>query len=676
MTLDATCKTQECYNELVSELNHHSYQYYVLDAPQISDGQYDLLYQKLLKTEAENPDWIAKDSPSQRVGDQPLSHFESVTHRVAMYSLDNAFDDDDMQEFHQRIAERYPSQALMFSAEPKMDGLAINLRYEEGVFVQATTRGDGKIGEDVTQNVKTIQSIPLKLSGTNFPETLEVRGEVFMSKSTFEKLNQQQLDKGDKPFANPRNAAAGTLRQLDSKIVAQRHLSFYVYGWGELSEDWVAPELYSEMMALFCEWGLPLNPNATVVEGIEGMAEYYESMLQLRPSLPYEIDGIVYKLNAIQLQQQLGFTARAPRWAIARKFPAEEVWTELLAIDVQVGRTGAITPVARLQPVNVGGVMVSNATLHNMDEIQRKDVHIGDTVIVRRAGDVIPEIVGPVLSKRPNNTKLFSMPHHCPECGSEIVKEPDKAVYLCTGGLFCPAQRKRALEHFVSRKAMDIQGLGTKLINQLVDEKLVNHPDNLYALDVESLAGLERMATKSAQKVVDSIHDSKSTTFGRFIYSLGIPEVGEVTADSLARHFKNYDALSSATLEDLIEVNDVGEVVASHLVHFFQQPHNQEVIQGLLNAGVHWPEPQDIVVQEGSPFAGKVIVITGTLESMGRTDAKKLLEAAGAKVTGSISASTDFLLAGEKAGSKLAKAESLGITVLSEQQWLKMMPGS
>lgn len=668
------CETKDSYSQLVAELKHHSHQYYVLDAPEISDRQYDELFQKLLKTEANHPDWVVKDSPSTRVGDQPLRHFESVTHRVAMYSLDNAFNNEDMSDFYQRIADRFSDDSFVFSAEPKMDGLAINLRYEQGYFVQATTRGDGKIGENVTQNVKTIQSIPLKLDGDNFPDILEVRGEVFMLKPTFEKLNQQQLDKGEKPFANPRNAAAGTLRQLDSKVVAQRHLSFYVYGWGEVSDDWALPEKYSDMMMLFEQWELPANPHTSLVKGVEGMSAYYERLLQLRPTLPYEIDGIVYKLNDISLQTELGFTARAPRWAIARKFPAEEVWTELLDINVQVGRTGAITPVARLQPVNVGGVMVSNATLHNMDEIQRKDVRIGDTVIVRRAGDVIPEVVGPVLSKRPENTILFYMPEHCPECGSEIVKEPDKAAYLCTGGLYCPAQRKRALEHFVSRKAMDIQGLGTRLINQLVEKELVHHPDDLYRLDTETIASLERMATKSAQNVIDSIQNSLSTTFGRFIYSLGIPEVGEVTANNLAQYFKTYEALLSASAEDFMLVNDVGDVVASHLVHFFQQSHNQEVIQGLLDAGIHWPAPQDVVIQEDSPFLNKIMVITGTLETMDRAEAKKLLEAVGAKVTGSVSAKTDFLLAGEKAGSKLIKAESLGVTILNEQQWLEMMP--
>ncbi|MDX1795203.1 MAG: NAD-dependent DNA ligase LigA, partial [Hydrogenovibrio sp.] len=436
---------------------------------------------------------------------------------------------------------------------------------------------------------------------------------------------------------------------------------------------WPLPEHYNDMIEQLSQWGLPKNPNAEVVTGSEGMFGYYEKILAERATLSYEIDGIVYKLNDIGLQQRLGFTARAPRWAIARKFPAEEVWTKLLAIEVQVGRTGAITPVARLEPVNVGGVLVSNATLHNMDEIMRKDVRVGDTVIVRRAGDVIPEVVGPVLAQRPEHTELFSMPKTCPECGSDVVKEMDKAVYICTGGLFCPAQRKRALQHFVSRKAMDIQGLGDKLIDQLVDQDWVRHPDDLYHLTAEKLATLERMAAKSAEKVVQAIQDSLETTLARFIYSLGIPEVGEVTANHLATHFKSFEALQAATYDELLEVDDVGEVVASHIINFLNQPHNQEVITGLLSMGMHWPEPESIEVDLDSPFAGKVVVLTGTLSSMGRTEAKNRLIALGAKVTGSVSAKTDYVIAGEKAGSKRTKAESLGVTVLEEEDWLALM---
>lgn len=658
---------------LRDEIARHNYAYYVLDNPVISDAQYDALYRELLALEQAHPQLITVDSPTQRVGDQLQAGFQSVTHAVPMYSLENAFTQEDLESFEARIAERVALEAIDYAAEPKMDGLAINLRYEKGLLQLATTRGDGTTGEDVTHNVRTIQSVPLKLLGQGWPNVLEVRGEVFMSKKTFEQLNQTQQARGDKVFANPRNAAAGTLRQLDPKIVAKRHLSFYVYGWGLVSDDWSLPENYHEVMAQFKVWGLPTNPEAQVVTGKAGMQHYYDALLQKRAALPYEIDGIVYKVNRIALHRQLGFTAKFPRWAIARKFPAEEVWTELLAIDIQVGRTGALTPVARLQPVAVGGVMVSNATLHNMDEIRRKDVLIGDTVIVRRAGDVIPEVVGPVLSRRPPGARVFEMPAHCPECGSEVIKEHDKAVYRCSGGLFCPAQRKRALQHFVSRKAFDIQGLGDKLIDQLAERGWVKHPDDLFHLSVAQLAGLERMAEKSAQNVVDALEAAKQTTLARFIYALGIPEVGEVTAKQLAQHFCELDALMQADAEALLEVPDVGEVVADNIVTFFKQPHNQEVIAGLLAAGVHWPKPKARVLDESSPFAGKVVVLTGTLQQRDRSEAKALLEAAGAKVTGSVSAKTDYVIAGEKAGSKLTKAESLGVPVLTEQQWLEMM---
>jgi DNA ligase (NAD+) len=659
--------------QLREEIAKHNYAYYVLDNPVISDAQYDELYRQLLELEHNHPEFVTPDSPTQRVGDQLHSGFQSVTHAVPMYSLENAFSQEDLESFEARILERVTLNAIDYAAEPKMDGLAINLRYEGGVLKQATTRGDGTTGEDVTHNVRTIQSIPLKLLGKGWPQILEVRGEVFMSKRTFEQLNQSQLAKGDKVFANPRNAAAGTLRQLDPKIVAKRRLSFYVYGWGQISDDWPQPSHYDQTMAHFKAWGLPTNPEAQVVTGKAGMQDYYDALLQKRSELPYEIDGIVYKVNQIALHAKLGFTSKFPRWAIARKFPAEEVWTELVAIDVQVGRTGALTPVARLQPVAVGGVIVSNATLHNMDEIRRKDVQIGDTVIVRRAGDVIPEVVGPVLSRRPDGTRLFEMPTHCPECGSEVIKEHDKAVYRCSGGLFCPAQRKRALQHFVSRKAFDIQGLGDKLIDQLAERDWVKHPDDLFRLTLEQLAGLERMAEKSAQNVIDAIEAAKETTLARFIFALGIPEVGEVTAKQLAQHFRELDALMQADSEQLIAVPDVGDVVADNIATFFKQPHNQEVIRGLLKAGVHWPQPQIQTVNADSPFAGKVVVLTGTLQQRDRNEAKALLEAAGAKVTGSVSAKTDYVIAGEKAGSKLTKAESLGIPVLSEQQWLEMM---
>lgn len=659
--------------ELKNRINELNYAYYVDDNPLVSDAQYDVLYQELLQIEKAHPELVTSDSPSQRVGDQPLDKFNSVQHAIPMLSLDNAFSQEDLVEFQRRIQERLQTtDSLAFSAEPKMDGLAISIRYEKGLLVQAATRGDGVTGEDVTHNIKTMQSVPLALKGSGWPSILEVRGEVFMSKKTFNALNERQQALGEKVFANPRNAAAGTLRQLDPKVAAKRNLSLYLYGWGQLSEDWALPKFYNEVITAFSQWGLPINPDSSVVIGAEGLSEYYQSLLLKRPNLPYEIDGIVYKVNELAHYPKLGFTAKAPRWAIARKFPAEEVWTDLLAIDIQVGRTGALTPVARLEPVAVGGVVVANATLHNQDEIERKDIRIGDKVIVRRAGDVIPEVVAPVIAQRPDNTQKFTMPTQCPICQSDVVKEEDKAVYRCTGGLYCEAQRKRALQHFVSRKAMDIVGLGDKLIDQLADMNLVRHPDDLYKLDVATLAGLERMATKSAENVIEAIKTSKDTTLPRFIFALGIPEVGEVTAKNLAQYFKTLDALAKATEAELIEVNDVGDVVAKHIVHFFQQAHNQEVINGLLSAGIHWPETTELIQVE-SPFSGKVVVITGTLHSITRSEAKQQLEALGAKVTGSVSKKTDYLLAGEKAGSKLSKAQSLGVKVMTEQEWMAMM---
>jgi DNA ligase (NAD+) len=664
--------------DLKTTLAKHNYAYYALDMPEISDGQYDLLYQQLLQIEKTYPALITEDSPSQRVGDQPLGHFQSIKHAVPMYSLDNAFIQDDLVDFDRKVREKLSMPAssdedlIAYAAEPKMDGLAINIRYESGQLVQATTRGDGLVGEDVTHNVRTIRSIPLQLFGSGWPDVLEVRGEIFMSKAIFNHLNEISLQKGDKPFANPRNAAAGTLRQLDPKIAAQRQLSLYLYGWGEISTDWMLPALYHQTIEQFKKWGLPTNPNSEVVFSAAGMADYYIKLQSQRPDLPYEIDGIVYKVDNLESHRELGFTAKAPRWAIARKFPAQEVWTELLEIEIQVGRTGALTPVARLEPVSVGGVMVANATLHNLDEIVRKDVRIGDTVIVRRAGDVIPEVVGPVLSKRGDTVREFSMPTHCPECDSEVIREHEKAVYRCAGGLFCPAQRKRALQHFVSRKALDIQGLGEKLINQLADLDMVRHPDDLFSLTIDTLLGLDRMAEKSAHKVIEAIEAAKETSLPRFIFALGIPDVGEVTAKHLANHFITLDNIQLVDKAALLAVPDVGEIVAENIVTFFQQPHNQEVLNGLINAGIHWPRPQVPQVTEDSPFAGKVVVLTGSLTQISRTDAKQKLEAVGAKVTGSVSAKTDYVIAGENAGSKLTKAESLGIAVLSEQEWIEM----
>ena len=664
---------QTTLDNLKQTIAKHDYAYYVLDRPDISDPQYDALYQQLLAIEAAHPELVTSDSPSQRVGGQALSGFKSVTHAVPMFSLDNAFNQDDLVDFERKVVEKLETNDIAYAAEPKMDGLAINIRYEQGELVQATTRGDGSVGEDVTHNIRTIRSIPLKLLGDDWPEILEVRGEIFMSKTVFNQLNTLAHESGEKPFANPRNAAAGTLRQLDPKIVAKRQLSLYLYGWGEISSDWSLPDCYHKAIEQFKVWGLPTNPDAQVVIGAQGMSDYYEKLQAKRLDLPYEIDGIVYKVDELSKHEKLGFTAKAPRWAIARKFPAEEVWTELLDIEIQVGRTGALTPVARLEPVSVGGVIVSNATLHNLDEIQRKDVRIGDTVIVRRAGDVIPEVVGPVLAKRTESVQEFVMPTTCPECDSEVAKEHDKAVYRCTGGLFCPAQRKRALQHFVSRKAFDIQGLGDKLIDQLADEALVLHPDGLFRVEESQFENLERMAKKSAEKVYSAIQAAKTTTLPRFIYSLGIPEVGEVTAKHLANHFIELDDIMQATVEELVVVQDVGEIVAENIVTFFHQLHNQEVVKGLLEAGVNWPRPEKIDVDDSSPFVGKVIVLTGSLTQGSRTEAKQKLEALGAKITGSVSAKTDYVIAGEKAGSKLTKAEALGVTVLTEQDWIAMM---
>ncbi len=669
---------QKTLQDLKKILARHDNAYYVLDKPEISDAQYDLLYQRLLQIEKAHPEYITSDSPSQRVGGQPSGHFKTVKHAVPMFSLDNAFNQEGLVDFERKVNDKLAVEIIRqgslvaYAAEPKMDGLAINIRYESGRLVQAVTRGDGSVGEDVTHNVRTIRSIPLELLGVGWPSILEVRGEIFMSKTVFKQLNEISLQKGEKPFANPRNAAAGTLRQLDPRIASQRQLSLYLYGWGEISGDWSLPAQYHQTIEQFKTWGLPTNPDAKVVYGASGMADYYDQLQVKRKDLPYEIDGIVYKVDVLAFHSKLGFTAKAPRWAIARKFPAEEVWTKLLDVEIQVGRTGALTPVARLQPVSVGGVMVANATLHNLDEIARKDVRIGDTVIVRRAGDVIPEVVGPVLSEREDSVRLFSMPNRCPVCDSAVIKEHDKAVYRCTGGLFCPAQRKRALQHFVSRKAFDIQGLGDKLINQLADLNLVRHPDDLFSLTIESLLGLDRMAEKSALKVISAIKAAKETTLARFIYALGIPEVGEVTAKHLANHFVTLDNILIADKDALLEVSDVGEIVAENIVTFFQQPHNQEVINGLKMAGIYWPTPQAQKKTVDSPFAGKVVVLTGSLMQISREEAKLLLEGLGAKVTGSVSAKTDYVIAGEKAGSKLTKAESLGIPVLSEHEWIEM----
>ena len=651
--------------ELREQIDYHNYRYYVLDDPEIPDSEYDRLMRELQELEAAHPELVTPDSPTQRMGAQPLKEFTEVRHAVPMLSLGNAFSDGEMADFDERVRKLLKVEQVEYSAEPKLDGLAISLRYEKGVLVQGATRGDGHRGEDVTSNVRTIGAIPLRLRGQGWPEVLEVRGEIFMPKKGFEELNERARRKGEKTFANPRNAAAGSLRQLDPKVTASRPLSFYAYGWGELSVE-IPGDSYSGVMEVIRSYGLPVSPELKVVSGLQGCLDYFAAMSEKRDSLDYEIDGVVFKVNDLEQQQRLGYVSRAPRWAIARKFPAQEALTTVRDVEFQVGRTGAVTPVARLAPVEVGGVVVSNATLHNMDEVRRKDVHIGDTVYVRRAGDVIPEIVRVLPERRPKDAREVVLPKHCPVCGSDVIKPEGEAVARCTGGLFCPAQRKEAIKHFASRRAMDIEGLGDKLVEQLVDQGLVHDPADLYSLSKEQLMALERMGEKSAQNLLDALARSKETTLARFLYALGIREVGEATSQTLARHFGTLEALEQADEDRLQQVPDIGPVVAAHIAAFFRQPHNREVIDKLLAAGIHWPAVETLAAGE-QPLAGKTFVLTGTL-SRPRNEVKAQLQALGAKVTGSVSKKTDYVVAGEAAGSKLARAEALGITVLDEEQ--------
>jgi DNA ligase (NAD+) len=658
---------QQQIQALRDQINHHNYRYYVLDEPEVPDAEYDRLLRELEALEAKHPELITMDSPTQRVGAEPLKAFGEVRHAVPMLSLGNCFSDEELHAFIKRITDRLGDDAVIeFNAEPKLDGLAVSLRYEEGVLVQAATRGDGASGEDITQNIRTIQSIPLRLMGDDVPPVLEVRGEVYMPKQGFEAMNRRQAELGEKTFVNPRNAAAGSLRQLDPQITAQRPLEMYCYGWGEIV-GWSLPARHSEVLEQIRRWGLRVCPEIQVVQGGEGCLDYYHYIGARRDALPYEIDGVVYKVNKLDLQDELGFVARAPRWAIAHKFPAQEEMTRLLDVEFQVGRTGALTPVARLEPVFVGGVTVSNATLHNMDEIERKDIHVGDSVIVRRAGDVIPEVVSAVVSRRPEDASRIVLPMVCPVCGSEVIRPEGEAVARCTGGLYCAAQRKEAIKHFASRKAMDIEGLGDKLVDQLVEAGLVDHVDDLFRLTVEQLAGLERMGEKSAQNLVDALNKSKDTSLERFIFALGIREVGEATALSLVQWFGDLDKLEQADIEALQEVPDVGPIVAAHIQAFFQQEHNREIIDKLIRAGVHWEEAE-VLAEGDQPLAGMTFVLTGTLSQFTRDDAKKRLQAMGAKVSGSVSKKTTAVIAGEKAGSKLSKAESQGVPVMDEDQ--------
>lgn len=654
---------------LREQLRKHNHHYYVLDDPQIPDSEYDRLFHQLRTLEEQHPDLITADSPTQRVGAAPLSGFKEVYHRAPMLSLGNLFSETDLMDFEQRIKDRLGNDdPLEYELEPKLDGLAINLRFEDGVLVQAATRGDGTRGEDVTQNVRTIESIPLKLIGDAYPRVLEARGEVFMPLAGFNAYNQKALARGEKPFANPRNAAAGSLRQLDSHITAQRPLSFFAYGVGEVDAD--IGETQGGVMMRLRKWGIPVSPELKVVTGAAACLDYYHDLMRRRDTLAYDIDGIVYKVNSLQKQRVLGNVSRAPRWAIAHKFPAQEELTVVEAVEFQVGRTGAITPVARLKPVTVAGVVVSNATLHNMDEVQRKDVRVGDTVIIRRAGDVIPEVVSVVSDRRPADTAAVVMPGQCPVCGSEVIRAPGEVVARCSGGLYCSAQRKQGIKHFASRKAMDIDGLGDKLVEQLVDSALIEDVSGLYQLEVEDVAALERMGAKSAGNLIDALHKSKASSLPRFLFALGIREVGEATAKSLAQEFLTLDAIMAADEERLQQTSDVGPVVAAHIVSFFQQPHNLEVIGKLLAAGIEWPEEQR--QHRAMPLQDKTLVLTGAL-SRPRSEFKEQLQQLGARVTGSVSKKTDYVVAGEAAGSKLEKAESLGVKVLNEAELEEML---
>lgn len=664
-------KTAARVEQLRREIRGHDYRYYVLDAPTIPDAEYDRLIGELRRLERLYPDLVTDDSPTQRVGGQRAATFAEVRHAQRMLSLDNAFSAAEVAEFDRRVRDRLGDSEIEYAAEPKLDGLAVSLVYEQGLLTRGATRGDGEVGEDVTQNVRTIRAIPLQLIGKDFPPVLEVRGEVYMTTAGFAALNRRQSAEDKKPFANPRNAAAGSLRQLDPAVTAGRPLGFFSYGVG-MVRDGNLPARHSEILARLQAWGVPVSPESTTVHGLEGCLDYFHRLAGLRDGLPYQIDGVVYKVNRLAEQERLGFVTRAPRWAVAHKFPAREEMTRVTGIDVQVGRTGALTPVARLEPVFVGGVTVTNATLHNEDELRRKDVRVHDTVIVRRAGDVIPEVVSVVLEQRPRDTAPFHMPTQCPVCGSDVVKAEGEAIARCSGGLFCPAQRKEAIRHFASRRALDIAGLGDKIIDQLVEKELVRHVDDLYALTASQLEGLDRMGRKSAAKLIVSLQKSKQTGLARFIYALGIRSVGEATATALAAYFGTLEALMAADTETLQQVPDVGPVVAASIVSFFRQPHNREVIAKLRARGVCWADVTP-ARPSAQPLSGKTFVLTGALAGMPREDAKRRLQELGAKVSGSVSKQTDYVVAGADAGSKLARAEQLGVPVLDEPAFIALL---
>lgn len=674
--MTASAATRKKVESLRSEIRHHNYLYHVLDDPEVADVGYDRLVRELTALEKENPELVTPDSPTQRVGAEPIKAFGTVQHQIPMLSLDNAFSEEELKDFHRRVTDRLDIEddagELAYSAEPKLDGVAVSLLYEAGYLVRGATRGDGTTGEDITHNVRTIASVPLKLFGDGYPSTLEVRGEVFMPRAGFEKFNELARQKDEKTFVNPRNAAAGSLRQLDPRLTAERPLDMYVYSVGQV-EGGSLPDRHSAILDQLREWGFKICPERKVVKGIRGCLDFYEDLGKRRDLLSYDIDGVVYKVDRLDYQQQLGFISRASRWAIAHKFPAQEETTVVRDIEFQVGRTGAVTPVARLEPVFVGGVTVSNATLHNMDELYRKDVRVGDTVIVRRAGDVIPEVVRVIKKKGARRKPKVKTPTKCPVCKSKVVRIDDEAVARCTGGLYCEAQRSEALKHFVSRRALDIEGLGSKLIEQLVAMGRIKTPADIFRLEKDELVEMERMGEKSADNLLKSIETSKQTTLSRFLYGLGIREVGEATANALASHYGKLEAIMSASEEDLQTVPDVGPVVASRMQAFFSESHNLDVIRSLKGSGVRWTESEPALIAEDGPLTGKTFVLTGTLAGMTRDEAKDRIQAAGGKVTGTVSKKTDFVVYGDNPGSKLTKAQKLAVETIDQTGLEKLL---
>lgn len=661
-------------SQLKKKINEHNYRYHILDEPLISDAAYDKLFRELVDLEKKYPQSIGQDSPTQRVGSTPLTAFEQVEHTIPMLSLENAFSDKEVLAFNKRIQERLATQQdIEYACEPKLDGIAVSLNYQKGQLIRAATRGDGSRGEDITLNIRTILSVPLQLRGADYPETLEVRGEVYMPKKAFQQLNNRLKEAGEKTFVNPRNAAAGSLRQLNPKITAQRALAFFTHSVGEIKKSALA-KTHTAMLDQFKKWGLPRCPQTQTASNIQSCLQYYHQIEKQRSSLPYEIDGVVYKVNSLSLQQQLGFVSRAPRWALAHKFPAQEELTKVVAIEFQVGRTGALTPVARLKPVFVGGATISNVTLHNMDEVKRKDIRVSDTVVIRRAGDVIPELVRVIEAKRPPNTHPLRLIKHCPVCGSDVIKLETEAAARCSGVLFCPAQRKEAIKHFASRKAMNIEGLGDKLVEQLVDHHLVKNVSELYHLKPEQLIHLERMGEKSAKKLEAAILASKKTSLARFLYALGIRDVGITTALNLAQHFQQLKAVMKADEVQLQSIPDIGPIVAAHIKKFFTEPHNLKIIQDLLAAGIIWPQSTAHPTRRKlSALAGKSFVLTGSLSQLSREKATRLLQELGAIVHTSVSQKTDYVVVGKDPGSKLARANALGLNLLTENQFLALL---